>query len=36
VRLSTRRVRYLRSAVLTWLAARTHASTSEYAASTVR
>jgi predicted DNA-binding transcriptional regulator AlpA len=36
VRLSTRRVRYLRSAVLAWLTARTHASTSEYAASTVR
>jgi predicted DNA-binding transcriptional regulator AlpA len=30
VRLSTRRVRYHRTAVLAWLASRTHASTAEY------
>src|SRR6266571_4791119 len=30
VRLSTRRVRYLRSSVLTWLTSREHAGTAEY------
>jgi len=36
VRISTRRVRYLRSAVLSWLVSRTHASTAEYAARDAR